>query len=113
PSTVWRWRHRILSYLVALAHAERRVLDGKIIVYTRKFSRERSRWSRHTDIMWRKRGCPLPREGSKLKHDLTFLFAVRFDETWDCNALPFLTLVYPGEPRERALGNALWPHLEH
>lgn len=136
PTTVWRWRHRILWYLARLAVSERRVLDGKIVIYIRKFTHQRSRWSKHTDIMWRKRGSPLPREMPVLTKDLTFLFAVRFsersvdeaaldktnvdeatfdqavfDEAVDPGALPFFTLAYAGPPTERAIGEMLFPYL--
>lgn len=80
PTTIWRWRHRVLSYLVELGKAEPRVLDGKVMLFTRKFSGLRSRWSKETDWIWRRRGSPLPRETPLHSGDLTFVFAIRFDE---------------------------------
>lgn len=111
PTTIWRWRHRVLSYLVKLAQTEPRMLDGKVVIFTRTITNLRSRWSRETDLLWRRRGSPLPRETPKQRHRLTLLFAVRIDEDDDPRGLPVLALVYVGSATKREIGDALFPHL--
>lgn len=78
-ATVWRWRHRILAYLLEQAKANPKVMDGQIAFVLRSMSPMRSRWSSETDLLWWRRGEPLPKEMPKQEGHLTFVFAARVD----------------------------------
>ena len=110
-TTIWRWRHRILEYFCDLAASNPRSIDGQIAVVTRSMSSERSRWSSETDLLWKRRGAPIPREEPKQGIKLMFVFAVRFDALKEPRGEPYLCTLYGGSLSERQLGEALLPHL--
>ena len=54
-TTIWRWRHRVLAYLLKLASANPAKMDGRIVIVSRSMSPQRSRWSKETDLLWKRR----------------------------------------------------------
>ena len=64
-TTIWRWRHRVLAYLLKLASANPAKMDGRIVIVSRSMSPQRSRWSKETDLLWKRRGAPSPSRGAE------------------------------------------------
>jgi len=118
PSTVWRWRHRILSRLVEQHKARPKLLEGDVWIFVRTLSEPRSRWSHLFDFMWRMRRGALesPRPG-QVTPGLTVICAARFDWPFSVThpepgrSVARLCLVYEGLQDERQAGQALLAHM--
>lgn len=52
PSTVWRWRHRLLQRLIAESERQPRRIEGPVGIVLRTFLPERSTWSSRPNYMW-------------------------------------------------------------
>lgn len=116
PSTVWRWRHRILAHLVRCGKERPKMLDGDVWMFIRSMSPPRTRWSPHFDFLWQKyQGDKEPREKPKITNGVTVICVAQFSSpevhTHPDRGVDRLCLVYEGPLCRNLAAKALFSRM--